>query len=116
MKIGDEVFVHGYVDEIRKDTMIIRNEGGYFGTVPDEIKITENYTLSKDEVDNLMSDLQKGDDLLTDDDLRLLINDGINKCKEEHIYTPTKNNFDLSETGCTDKKCPFYLNPDYTRC
>lgn len=20
------------------------------------------------------------------------------------------------ETGCTDKKCPFYLNPDYTRC
>lgn len=54
--------------------------------------------------------------LLTDDDLRQLINDGINKCKEEHTYTPIKNNFDLSETGCTDKKCPFYLNPDYTRC
>lgn len=35
-----------------------------------------------------MSDLQKGDDLTE---------------KE-------------SETGCTDKKCPFYLNPDYTRC
>ena len=116
MKIGDEVFVHGYIDEIRKDTVIIRNDGGYFGTVPDEIKITESCTLSKDEVDNLMSDLQKGDDLLTDDDLRQLINDGINKCKEEHTYTPTKNNFDLSETGCTDKKCPFYLNPDYTRC
>ena len=88
MRIGDEVFVHGYIDEIRKDTVIIRNDGGYFGTVPDEIKITESYTLSKDEVDNLMSDLQKGDDLLTDDDLRQLINDGINKCKEEHTYTP----------------------------
>ena len=36
MKIGDEVFVHGYVDEIRKDVIIIRNNGGYFGTVPSE--------------------------------------------------------------------------------
>lgn len=32
MKIGDSVFVHGYVDEIRKDCVIIRNRGGYFGT------------------------------------------------------------------------------------
>ena len=37
MKIGDSVLVHGYVDEIRKDTVIIRNKGGYFGTVPSEI-------------------------------------------------------------------------------
>ena len=37
MKIGDRVYVHGYVDEIRKDTVIIRNEGGYFGTVKPEI-------------------------------------------------------------------------------
>ena len=37
MKIGDEVFVHGYVDEIRKDCIIIRNDGGYFGTVPSEV-------------------------------------------------------------------------------
>ena len=29
--------IHGYVDEIRKDTIIIRNEGGYFGTVEHEI-------------------------------------------------------------------------------
>ncbi len=40
MKIGDEVYVHGYIDEIRKDTVIIKNDGGYFGTVPSEI-ITE---------------------------------------------------------------------------
>ena len=33
MKRGDEVYIHGYVDEIRKDTVIIKNEGGYFGTV-----------------------------------------------------------------------------------
>lgn len=38
LKIGDEVFVHGYVDEIRKDTVIIRNEGGYFGTVRAELR------------------------------------------------------------------------------
>ena len=37
MKIGQEVFVHGHIDEIRKDVVIIRNEGGYFGTVPDEL-------------------------------------------------------------------------------
>lgn len=36
MKIGDEVMVHGTVDEIRKDTVIIRNKGGYFGTDPSE--------------------------------------------------------------------------------
>lgn len=37
MKIGDEVYIHGYVDEIRNDTVIIKNEGGYFGTVEKEI-------------------------------------------------------------------------------
>ena len=37
MHIGDEVFVHGYIDEIRKDTIIIRNVGGYFGTSRDEV-------------------------------------------------------------------------------
>ena len=37
MKIGDRVYVHGYVDEIRKDTIIIQNSGGYFGTDKSEI-------------------------------------------------------------------------------
>ena len=37
MKIGDKVYVQGWVDEIRKDTVIIRNTGGYFGTVAEEI-------------------------------------------------------------------------------
>lgn len=37
MKIGDRIFVRGYVDEIRKDTVIVRNDGGYFGTVPSEV-------------------------------------------------------------------------------
>lgn len=41
MKIGDEVFVHGYVDEIRKDAVIIRNNGGYFGTTEDEVTAME---------------------------------------------------------------------------
>lgn len=38
MKIGDEVFVHGFVDEIRVDQVIINNRGGYFGTLPDELR------------------------------------------------------------------------------
>ena len=33
MKIGDRVFVSGYIDEIRKDTVIVRNDGGYSGSV-----------------------------------------------------------------------------------
>ena len=37
MKIGDRIFVRGYIDEIRKDTVIIRNDGGYFGTVLSEV-------------------------------------------------------------------------------
>lgn len=37
MKIGDEVYVHGYVDEIRGNTIIIKNKGGYFGTCKKEI-------------------------------------------------------------------------------
>lgn len=47
MKIGDEVMVHGYVDEIRYDdtkrvsTVIIRNDGGYFGTVESEVMRAE---------------------------------------------------------------------------
>ena len=38
MKIGDEVYIHGYIDEMRKDIAIIKNEGGYFGAVYDEIQ------------------------------------------------------------------------------
>ena len=41
MHIGDEVYVHGYVDEIRKDCIIIRNDGGYFGTIRNEIRYIE---------------------------------------------------------------------------
>lgn len=37
MKIGDRIYVHGYVDEIRKNCVIVRNDGGYFGTVKSEI-------------------------------------------------------------------------------
>lgn len=36
-KIGDAVFVRGRIDEIRRDTVIIRNDGGYFGTDYSEV-------------------------------------------------------------------------------
>ena len=36
-KIGDRIFVRGYIDEIRKDTVIVRNNGGYFGTILSEV-------------------------------------------------------------------------------
>lgn len=37
MKIGDRVLIKGIVDEIRKDIVIIKNDGGYFGTLLSEI-------------------------------------------------------------------------------
>lgn len=37
MRIDDEIYVHGYLDEIRQDKVIIRNDGGYFGTVVGEL-------------------------------------------------------------------------------
>lgn len=58
IRIGDEVYVHGYIDEIRKDTIIIRNDGGYFGTVQGEIvrgelrtkqDVEDAYAKSKDD-------------------------------------------------------------------
>lgn len=47
MKIGDRVFVHGYVDEIRKDVVIIRNKGGYFGTDKSEL-FTIDFNVDRD--------------------------------------------------------------------
>lgn len=51
MKIGDEVYVHGYVDEIRNDVVIIRNDGGYFGTIKDEVIGFKIKALHKDYVE-----------------------------------------------------------------
>lgn len=58
MKIGDEVFVHGYVDEIRKDCIIIRNEGGYFGTVKGEIIVADTpqtKRMTEEEIDTMLA-------------------------------------------------------------
>lgn len=41
MKIGDEIYVRGIVDEIRGDTVIIKNEGGYFGTSKTEVMLRD---------------------------------------------------------------------------
>lgn len=47
LKIGQEVLIHGYVDEIRKDTIIIQNDGGYFGTVEYEVTDIEMPSTNK---------------------------------------------------------------------
>lgn len=41
MKIGDEVYIHGYIDEIRIDTVIIKNDDGYFVTVEPEVVLNQ---------------------------------------------------------------------------
>ena len=58
LKIGDEVLIHGYIDEIRKDTVIIRNDGGYFGTV--ECEITDIEMPNTNEVlDKIRAEIEK---------------------------------------------------------
>ena len=58
LKIGQEVLIHGYVDEIRKDTIIIQNEGGYFGTV--ECEVTDIEMLDTNEVlDKIRAEIDK---------------------------------------------------------
>lgn len=42
MYIGDKIYVRGTIDEIRKDTIIIHNAGGYFGTVESEVHTANN--------------------------------------------------------------------------
>ena len=56
LKIGQEVLIHGYVDEIRKDTVIIRNEGGYFGTVEYEVMDIE-MSDTNDVLDKIMNEI-----------------------------------------------------------
>lgn len=51
MKIGDEVMVHGYVDEIRADVIIIRNDGGYFGTAESEVYRVERAEQTETQTD-----------------------------------------------------------------
>lgn len=58
MKIGDEIWVHGYIDEIRQETCVIRNEGGYFGTVMSEICCSEPNSAAVDPI-------QVGDEVFT---------------------------------------------------
>ena len=41
MTLGDRVYVLGYIDEIRKDVVIIRNSSGYFGTEKHNVFVIE---------------------------------------------------------------------------
>lgn len=41
MRIGDTVYIRGTVDEIRKDVVIIKNDGGYFATVENEVTMSK---------------------------------------------------------------------------
>ena len=61
MKIGDRVLVHGYIDEIRKDTVIIRNNGGYFGTIPSEVITGELPSAQSERKKGGWRDHQEGD-------------------------------------------------------
>lgn len=57
MKIGDEIYIHGYVSEIRKDIIIVENGGGYFGSIPTEI-VTTDEVVDLTEVVAMLDDIK----------------------------------------------------------
>lgn len=69
MKIGEEVYIHGFIDEIRKDTIIIRNEGGYFGTVKEEVEsgTPAEWEMFKDDADETKYKCSFCEELALDD-------------------------------------------------
>lgn len=80
MKIGDEIFVHGYVDEIRKDTVIVRNNGGYFGADESEIYQRDGLRARAHWINEIQS---------TADGMHLYQQNRCSKC--EHVYITTTN-------------------------
>ena len=48
MKIDDEIYVHGYIDEIRQGKVIIRNGYGYFGTTAEEVRYADDFVSCKE--------------------------------------------------------------------
>lgn len=57
-KIGKEVYVHGYIDEERQDICIIRNEGGYFGTVKSEITEAADKMVSLNSIEEVIEEIK----------------------------------------------------------
>ena len=98
MKIGDSVFVHGYVDEIRKDCVIIRNKGGYFGTAPSEVIETINELPSAEAV-------HKPDYSYEADMVRRLKESLSAKAVQGEWIDEDGNNVPLHKDGYTLKSC-----------
>lgn len=101
MKIGDEVYIHGYVDEIRQNVVIIRNDGGYFGTVAEEITSSSEIpntcgdAISRQSAIFLASDLKQ--DLPDDEriaDMVMAHNEGILEYQTQLSLLPSCNNTD----------------------
>lgn len=57
-KIGREVYVHGYIDEERQDICIIRNDGGYFGTVKTEITEADDKMVSLNTIEEAIDEIK----------------------------------------------------------
>jgi len=117
MKIGDEVYIHGYVDEIRQNVVIIRNDGGYFGTVPEEIRSSSENpntcgdAISRQSAISLASDLKQ--DLPDDEriaDMVMAHNEGILEYQTQLSLLPSVTPQPIE---CEERKsgnCPFYAN------
>ena len=112
MKIGDRIFVRGYIDEIRKDTVIVRNDGGYFGTIPSEV-ITGELPSAQPE----QRWIPCSERLPEEKDAGILKKLGTSKRSEYVLATAEVKGERMTVTACTydgewhwDKK---YAFPDY---
>lgn len=53
LKIGDKVLINGVVEEIKQDVIVIKNRGGLFETVKEEI------LLAKEEKPKTLNQIRK---------------------------------------------------------
>ena len=137
-RIGDEVYIHGYIDEIRNDVVIIRNEGGYFGTSDREMfyyeedergygtmneadRKTENSSEKPNNCEHITEDgvtcakYPACDDCLDNPLNKVKGSERLLKGKGEPTISKMEQVEDEPLT-CSFSDCDNFKNPDYARC
>lgn len=106
MRIGDEIYVHGYVDEIRQDTVIIRNDGGYFGTDPAEIRSWKGRLIEESEIETVVNGVFNSTDRYSPYDFLKIIKDQcipiIDEIKEYEAEERVKDWHDIPAEEMTE--------------
>lgn len=98
MKIGDRVYVAGYIDEIRKDVVIIRNDSGYFGTEKHNVFVAES--VKKREAQGKWIPCSER---LPENNIDVLISDNVGHVEIGRYIKGLWFDYDINEYGIQDE-------------